>query len=689
VEQAPHSIPTTGKQKQGAMRTIWFAFWAAALALTLELGFGQDNEINEDTRQFGLDVTFIRCDDLALPMKTIEELNERVQPIVPSPYGRIFFKDALIDSGRRYFRDRTSLSWNGTFHGSVRYVELDGSMLSTHIYTFDYIEDTLRSIGWVNLTLPSSFDGDAWTESKFGTERKDSEPYTVDVIDSKDGKKYGTCQFTIRLYAKKCLPGEYLTFGDSSSCFTCTEGSFCPNGYGAVSCYTNTFADTGASKCTSCPLGTVAESGSSSCTDCAAGMYRSGAETNCQKCDAGSYGSGKDEFSTCAGPCDAGYFCRSGSTSRNEKECPPGSWSAEGSSSCEKCAAGFFGTGAGTNEGCDGKCAAGYRCPVGSSSSMQLPCTQDDPEYFCPEGSSEAVPVSSGHYTFGSSGSEGTREAQAPCPAGFMCENGFKVPCPEGTYQDETGQFVCKTCPLCGDDSYRADCGGTSLGECQQCAITRENVDELCTQNSLFFPCDGTSLEDIAVCIDCSNRTATNGDSVQIGTNITLMFNSTEEEEAYFENCVSGALSNGPTVNVQKGLPPWVIGVAVSGFALVFGVVLLFIVKKRKAMRRRMEELDQQNKSFENDRDLAFSMNLNMNPMLTNVHPDRTRSRLDAEDAVAIVGQDEFDELSKHKRALEDEVRRLKKEKQQDEAARIENKPSSKLQAKKREFSPQ
>merc|ERR1719502_2053227 len=50
-----------------------------------------------------------------------------------------------------------------------------------------------------------------------------------------------------------------------------------------------------------------------------------------------------------------------------------------------------------TNSHCSGPCAAGYYCPSGSTSATQHEC--GGPGVFCPVGSAAPVPVLQGHYT--------------------------------------------------------------------------------------------------------------------------------------------------------------------------------------------------------------------------------------------------------------------------------------------------
>ena len=71
-------------------------------------------------------------------------------------------------------------------------------------------------------------------------------------------------------------------------------------------------------------------------------------------CPAGKYGRAERlESSDCSGPCQKGYFCPPGSTSRVQMVCPAGYYGSE--------------EGLGTSE-CSGSCERALDCPPGSTS---------------------------------------------------------------------------------------------------------------------------------------------------------------------------------------------------------------------------------------------------------------------------------------------------------------------------------
>ena len=98
------------------------------------------------------------------------------------------------------------------------------------------------------------------------------------------------------------------------------------------------------------------------------------------------------------------------------------------------CPAGRFGCGEYLkDDSCNGDCAPGYYCPIGSTSNVQRPCggnaSDDDAAvYYCPPASGAPLVVGVGNYSTGSdAGSPNLRSGQAECPAGTYCVNGTQV----------------------------------------------------------------------------------------------------------------------------------------------------------------------------------------------------------------------------------------------------------------------
>ena len=208
------------------------------------------------------------------------------------------------------------------------------------------------------------------------------------------------------------------------------------------------------------------------------GMYISGGEpvecppgsycpppastTSKQLCPAGRFGSSMGrETSYCDGPCLHGYYCPAGSTRPDAELCDPAcdGCTGPGASNCEVCAPGYRLSG-GTCELCgtcgvantdagsceaqtrthevvcpagaycqggllSGLCQEGYYCPSGSSTDTEEPC--GDAGHYCPTGTATRLSVGANKYTTPESTHVQHRVAQATCPAGLTCTDGFVV----------------------------------------------------------------------------------------------------------------------------------------------------------------------------------------------------------------------------------------------------------------------
>ena len=203
-----------------------------------------------------------------------------------------------------------------------------------------------------------------------------------------------------------CLPGFYCTLGTNLPNLLCEAGYYCPS------------RSTSPSK--ECPVGFYCPEKSPSPVPCDSGMYcdvklLTEPAGNCSSgyfCSRGAKSSAPImQMDNSSGPCPLGYFCPS--SSHLGVPCPPGSYRdllfGKSLDDCTKCAAGSFCAGYG-NEKPTGPCKKGY---------------------FCPENQEKADPF------------------KTICPAGHFCPLGSKLPlrCGNGTYQDNVGHSLCKTCP--------------------------------------------------------------------------------------------------------------------------------------------------------------------------------------------------------------------------------------------------
>ena len=241
----------------------------------------------------------------------------------------------------------------------------------------------------------------------------------------------------------KCPPGTFnnlTSASESSFCLPCTPGKYC-EGYGlswpSGECDLGWFCSRGAHSkrptlltnliynnslaftCPAylvnqtgnvCPVGSFCPRGSAQPQPCLPGMF----------CD-------KEGLSYPAGNCTAGYYCASGSNSSNPVMCQAGYYCPEGTPREEACPPGTFNSEVNkwSVMHCQ-NCTEGYYCPLTAMTEVVFKCLQG---YYCPSGSTH----------------NSTRE----CTLGNFCETGSPRPrpCSAGKYQDEPGQYKCKSCP--------------------------------------------------------------------------------------------------------------------------------------------------------------------------------------------------------------------------------------------------
>ena len=208
-----------------------------------------------------------------------------------------------------------------------------------------------------------------------------------------------------------------------------------------------------------CPTGSSAPAHRVNQSVCQPGWYCvSGVRLPCPD---GVYGSDTG-LSTplCSGQCSPGYFCTAGAVVPNQTQCgdvsvycplgssvpqaapggvftnggddvtrtmvtacPTGYYCVNGTS--RACPVGRFGCATGLSlSDCNGECAAGYYCPLASTSSHALPC--GGAAVFCPVGSGLPIAVDIGYYSYGGA-SAAVQSMQALCPHGSFCVGGVKV----------------------------------------------------------------------------------------------------------------------------------------------------------------------------------------------------------------------------------------------------------------------
>lgn len=138
--------------------------------------------------------------------------------------------------------------------------------------------------------------------------------------------------------------------------------------------------------------------------------------------------------------CTPGYFCVSGV----KAACAPGTY---GSTFLLNTSA------------CSGVCPAGFVCGPATSNYSASPCGAA--VFYCPLGSSVALPVASGYYAVGPS--RMAYDAQ-PCDAGHYCTAGVRFPCAAGRYGCSTHLSTPDCNGLCLEGFY-CDLGSTSNHE--------------------------------------------------------------------------------------------------------------------------------------------------------------------------------------------------------------------------------
>jgi hypothetical protein len=240
-----------------------------------------------------------------------------------------------------------------------------------------------------------------------------------------------------------CSPGSYQTRIGQDACDVCPPGYYClVESSAALPCVPGHYCLESTTFPTEFP--------------CPAGFYTnatlSESVSDCRPCQAGQYCSQKGLVDS-EGPCDYGYFCGSGSAfsspfesgvyglgyigetcvdltgSTVNDKCPPGHFCPVGSAAPRLCPPGTNSTAAGLGSDLEcGDCPKGYYCPESATVLANLYCPAG---YYCPGG--VANPADSENLV---------------CPTGSRCPVGsdFPVPCDAGTYQDERGNDMCKTC---------------------------------------------------------------------------------------------------------------------------------------------------------------------------------------------------------------------------------------------------
>ena len=308
------------------------------------------------------------------------------------------------------------------------------------------------------------------------------------------------------------LPGLNTTSGPCSAGYYCPEESNSPT---QIICPCGSYCPLQSSRPVGCPLGTYSNS---------TGLE---APENCSLCTPGRY-CGNVGLVEPSGNCSAGFFCPPGQSSAMPSQyvCPIGSYCVEGISVPVTCEDGFY-----TNQNgslscllCPGGyyctngvitllCPMGFYCPsgtgldwspcphgtysnqIGLNYSIQcMPCDGGSycnrlnatavsgdcsAGFYCTRGVDTATPVN-----YSSSLESCADWIGDICPIGHYCPTATvnPMPCPAGSYANETGLSSCLPCPegffcLLGTSDY-------TVNQCQQGYYCPEG-----TEHGLQYPC--------------------------------------------------------------------------------------------------------------------------------------------------------------------------------------------------------
>ena len=235
----------------------------------------------------------------------------------------------------------------------------------------------------------------------------------TECLDCRPGKECVTD--ADRITETDCPAGQYCLAGGPSPNEECTNNFVCPEGTPIEEvCLNGEYYDS---------------NDKAACADCPDGSY----------CDGVTVAEEDDDFniqSVSPSPCEAGYFCATGSNSvKLESPCAKGESSTASSTTCDACQDGKhcpnIGSAVGTDDEAD--CYPGYHCLAGSYSPFGRTINNDN---------------------------------ELQCPAGTYCETGDSVDCPAGTYRDSVGAGGVNECTPCPAGKSCNSGDRTTYGEC-------------------------------------------------------------------------------------------------------------------------------------------------------------------------------------------------------------------------------
>ena len=350
----------------------------------------------------------------------------------------------------------------------------------------------------------------------------------------------------------------------SSDLVDCEAGYYCHEGTAnigsQIDCPAGFYCESGVSYPTACPTGTYNPVSNSqndqACMKCTAGYACPGvANTERLECEAGYY-CPEGSLTTQEYLCPPGYYCPSGQDRGDEFPCPDTTWSDQPglttASDCQICPNGYLcddDNGPlddfaklqpcnpnGTVDGNYGYCLSGAKetCPKGfycpsETSFIYEPCK--DGLYQPDAGQKECIKCESEYQCrFEINGNDD--QTSVACPAGWTCLEGAvydEIPCPPGTYQDDTTSdrsclpctagFYCQSIGTALDDRESCDrgyyCGegekfsapnkacdnnyvGDICSEGESCPSGSSDADDRTCENGEFAPIKGLDR-----CLEC------------------------------------------------------------------------------------------------------------------------------------------------------------------------------------------
>jgi hypothetical protein len=299
-------------------------------------------------------------------------------------------------------------------------------------------------------------------------------------VDCPAGKYLSATQSTQLADCTQCPERYYCIGGGATTTGDCPAGHYCPAGTTTATqypCpagfYSSVTGLAGALECTDAKEGWYAIEGSTTATKCPAGRYTSvnnteyyeavsGAAIVCNECTAGSY---------CPEGCTAPIACGVGYYSNVSVEvcsiCPLGNYCGSNTSTLAQ----ITGSGGSWDNTADlaGICFPGTLCDeLGYSRRPELTNDACPTGYYCPAGTTAAIPCAAGTYNPNTGGQNAsaclTTDAGYYSVAASTAKNGLCYP---GYYCPEKSSGPMAAACLAG--TYRAEYGGTASSDCATC----------------------------------------------------------------------------------------------------------------------------------------------------------------------------------------------------------------------------